>query len=309
MSLSRRPDGRRTPRINRPSVLALEGRTLLTASPRLDSFALPTSSSLGNLIVDGPDGDLWFSEGSSLGGSPGTIDRITTQGQVNEIPLQLPSGELSPYLSAMTAGPDGNLWAIDSANNTIDRIGQDGQVATFPIPSGQSSGDTGSIVSGADGNLWFTTGLSNSGGFSIAQDIPNGSVPGAIDRITTEGVITPFALPIGGGAALALAVGPDGIWFTDPAASRVGEMDYSGHAVEYTGPAAYNDGAISLAVGPDGDAYYWAETGNNSWFIVKVAPDGAITPIALPGSIQAIPSMASGPDGIYFLVQSSSREA
>jgi hypothetical protein len=100
MSLSRRPGGRRTPRIHRPSVLALEGRTLLTASPRIDQFAVPTSSSLGNLIVDGPDGDLWFSEGSSLGGSPDTIDRITPQGQVTEIQLQLPSGELSPYLSA-----------------------------------------------------------------------------------------------------------------------------------------------------------------------------------------------------------------
>jgi streptogramin lyase len=302
LSPSRRPAGRRTPRINRPSVLALEGRTLLTASPRLDTFAVPTLQAFPEQLVNGPDGDLWFNESS------GSIGRITPQGQITEIQLQTPSGGLNPpTLSAMTAGPDGNLWAIDSANNTIDRIGQDGQVATFPIPANQRGGDTGSIVSGADGNLWFTTGL-NPGGWDPTQEIPNG-VPGTIDRITPEGDVTPFALPVGGGVATSLAVGPDGIWFTDPDASRVGEIDYSGHAVEYTEPAPYFDTtATPLVVGPDGDAYYYAQGNNSSSFIVKVAPGGAIAPIDVPGSIQSISDMVSGPDGIYFLVQPSNND-
>ena len=85
----------------------------------------------------------------------------------------------------------------------------------------------GSIVSGADGNLWFTTGLSiNVLGWSTLQLLPNASLPGTIDRITPEGVITYIALRNGDGVASSLAVGPDGIWFTDSVASRVGEIDW-----------------------------------------------------------------------------------
>jgi streptogramin lyase/PKD repeat protein len=304
-------------RINRPSVLALEGRTLLTASPRLDSFAVPT---LPGQIVDGLDGDLWYDENFGGIGGIAEIGRITPQGQVTEIPLQTPSGSPTPDPSAIAAGSDGNLWDVDLNNSMIDRIGQDGQVATYPIPANQIGGTTPSIVAGADGNLWFTTGL-NSGGWDSSQELPNGGVPGTIDRITPDGVITSFALPLGGGIATALAAGPDGIWFTDPQAGRVGEMDYSGHAVEYSAPSAWFDISPStLTVGPDGDAYYYAQGSSTSFtdfqdlspfltygttsFIVKVAPGGAITPIAIPGSIQSIPSMVSGPDGIDFLVES-----
>jgi streptogramin lyase/PKD repeat protein len=309
MSSSRRPHGRRTPRINRPSVLALEGRTLLTAWPRLDTFAVPTIPSVPNQIVDGPDGDLWFNESTANGdGNVGVIGRITTQGQVTEIRLPTPSGGRVPTLSAMTAGSDGNLWAIDSTNNTIDRIGEGGQVATFPIPSSQASGNTGSIVSGADGNLWFTTGFSSGlVGWTTIPLSDNASLPGAIDRITPEGVLTQFPLPVGGGVASSLAVGPDGIWFTDPFAGRVGKIDYRGHAVEYSGPVPYYDiGPSPLAVGPDGNAYYFAQSASSS-FIVQVAPGGAMTPIAIPGSIGS--NLLSGSDGIYFIDQSSNNES
>ena len=130
------------PRKNRPSVLALEARTLLTAAPRLDSFAVPTVSAFAGptQIVNGPDGNLWFGEAF------GKIGRITPQGQVTELPLPTPAGGAAPSLSAMTAGPDGNLWAIDNANNTVDRISEQGQVTAFPIPANEMDGDTRSIV-------------------------------------------------------------------------------------------------------------------------------------------------------------------
>ena len=72
MSPSRRPAGRRTPRINRPSVLALEGRTLLTGSRRvsLDAddfvFLRPTESEgvltqFGDIAVfDGEAINAWW---------------------------------------------------------------------------------------------------------------------------------------------------------------------------------------------------------------------------------------------------------
>ena len=97
--------------------------------------------------------------------------------------------------------------------------------------------------------------------------------------------------------AASLAAGPDGVWFTDPAANRVGEVDYSGHVVEF-GAASPDDASdSSLAIGPDGDAYYVVD-GSSTPVIVKVSPDGAMTPIAVPGYVGS--SLLAGPDGVDF---------
>ena len=121
------------PRINRPSVLALEGRTLLSASPRIDTFAVPTLASNPNQIVDGPDGDLWFTEDDAQD----RPDHPARPG--HRVPPADARRRLPADLSGMTAGPDGAIWAIDTANGQIDRIAHDGQVETFAIPGGRPS--------------------------------------------------------------------------------------------------------------------------------------------------------------------------
>ena len=288
MSRTKSIGGRRMPRNNRPSVLALEGRTLLSGSPRIDTFAVPTTSSGPYLIVNGPDGDLWFSEGA------GMVGRITPRGRVAEFPLPTPAGGNTPSLSGMTAGPDGAVWAVDGSNSQIDRIARDGQVQSFAIP-GETSGYGGSIVSGADGNLWFNSGP------SIGVNPNSAGQPGTIGRITPEGKVTEFPMPLGGGFASSLAAGPDGVWFTDPTAGRVGEVDASGHVVEYGAPASTYATGQNLTVGPDGDAYYIPQAGSGS-YLVKVSPEGVTTPIAIPGS--SVSSLITGPDGLYLLSQS-----
>ena len=62
MSIARSVRERRALRTHRPSVLALEGRTLMAASPRVDLFAVPTLTSNPSQIVVGPDAALWLSE-------------------------------------------------------------------------------------------------------------------------------------------------------------------------------------------------------------------------------------------------------
>src|SRR5437588_6350752 len=53
----------------------------------------------------------------------------------------------------ITAGPDGNLWFIESNVNKIGRITPTGTVTEFDIPT---AGDPSSITAGPDGNLWFS---------------------------------------------------------------------------------------------------------------------------------------------------------
>ncbi len=134
MSYARSAGGRRTPRINRPSLIALEGRTLLSGSTGVDLFAVPTISSGPGQIVDGPDGNLWFTEMS------GKVGRITPQGQVAEFPLPTPVGGSLPTIAGLAAGSDGAMWALDVANAQVDRIGLDGQVQSFAIPGAPASG-------------------------------------------------------------------------------------------------------------------------------------------------------------------------
>src|SRR5262249_38298954 len=56
--------------------------------------------------------------------------------------------------TAITAGPDGNVWFTDPVANTVGRITPSGQVTEFTSPIGGA----GAITAGPDGNLWFTPG-------------------------------------------------------------------------------------------------------------------------------------------------------
>ncbi len=53
----------------------------------------------------------------------------------------------------MTAGPDGNIWFVESGGNSIDRITPSGIVDRFPLADAQSFPQN--VVSGPDGNVYF----------------------------------------------------------------------------------------------------------------------------------------------------------
>jgi virginiamycin B lyase len=65
------------------------------------------------MIVSGPDGALWFTEGTA-----NKIARITTSGAVTEYPIPTAS---STALS-IASGPDGSLWFTEFDGNNIGRL-------------------------------------------------------------------------------------------------------------------------------------------------------------------------------------------
>lgn len=78
-------------------------------------YSIP-SQVLGNFvggICAGPDGNVWFTEGTS-----NNVARITLSGTITEFPVPTSGGEPG----AITAGPDGNLWFTESAGNKIGRL-------------------------------------------------------------------------------------------------------------------------------------------------------------------------------------------
>src|SRR6185312_58602 len=151
----RPPRGRATSR--RPQVERLEGRVLLASFTEYPLSGTAASGGAPGQIVDGPDGNLWFTD-SALP----NIDEMTTSGNVSVYPISFIHNA-----NAITNGPDGALWF--TGQGTIGRITTSGQITKFDFSAVTTAGD---IVTGPDGALWFT--VSN----------------GAIGRITTTGQVT-----------------------------------------------------------------------------------------------------------------------
>jgi len=110
----------------------------------------------------------------------------------------------------ITTGPDGNIWftgsGINSSGGTASAVV--GRMTPLGVVTEFSSG-TGNIVAGPDGNLWFAESGSGQG-------------DGAIGRITPAGVVTEF--PIAGSVGN-IAIGPGGIWFTQPTLNEIGLLN------------------------------------------------------------------------------------
>src|SRR6266581_3052843 len=131
----------------------------LTPSGAFSEFPLTLRKATDfiNLLIAGPDGNIWFSSG-------GLIGRITMKGQLH---LFNPDPQnRSNYMSSsgITSGSDGALW-FATVNVAVGRVTTDGTFKFYPFPpttnfdNGGSSLDIGNlrgIVTGADGTLWLT---------------------------------------------------------------------------------------------------------------------------------------------------------
>lgn len=219
----------------------------LTADGHVTEFSLethfPTTNTFPKAIADGPDGNVWFTGLHYLGNEGGppesveVIGRMTPTGQVSEFPLS--GKELG--LTAITAGPDGNMWFTESNASKIGRITPSGVITLFEIPT--SEAHPSDIVTGSDGNLWFTE--------------PRLDPPAAIGRLDPSGRIDEF--PLSGDAAYPgqIVSGPDGrLWFTN-GVGAVGAMAPNGHSTRIVLPRSTYVQAISA--GPEGDVWYTAD--------------------------------------------------
>jgi streptogramin lyase len=162
----------------------------------ITEIELPPATSSPNAIVAGPDGALWFTEGSE-----NAIGHVTTAGVISHYPLAMTVG---PAVETVV-GPDGALWFTGSEAN-IGRITSAGVVTSFPVPTAGS--EPMGITAGPDGALWFT------------EYVGNG-----IGQITTAGVVTEFPLPTANAFPASIVAGPDGaLWFTENSTNNIGPI-------------------------------------------------------------------------------------
>lgn len=241
----------------------------------MTKFDLPAST---GPIVPGPDGNLWFLEGSL-----GKVGRISTAGVLKE--FRIPA---SQWPQCMTVGPDGAIWFSDFLRGSIYRMSLSGDFTEFPVPSGSPMG----IASGSDGNLWF---------------VEFGSKP-RVGRMTLSGEVTFFPRP-SNSIGWACAPGPNGNVCYSVLSRVFGRVTPSGMVTEFPIAGDRGHSVASMTVGPDGNLWM---TVDESWLcippctppperdaVMRLSTDGTQTRYELADDfrISGGSAITAGPDG------------
>lgn len=211
------------------------------------------------------------------------------RGAITEYPL--PAANSSP--GCIVAGPDGALWFTEGQGNKIGRITIAGGITEFP---GFAGGSPECLAVGPDGALW----IADQG--PTAQG-PTGSLvttgDGWIARMTIAGVLTKFPLPTPDSHPLGIIRGPDdALWFTMPAANRIGRITTAGVVTEYTVPTSNSFPGI-IVPGPDGALWF---TEFRASRIGRITTSGAFTEFPLPADSNPF-AIVPGPDGALWFTE------
>jgi virginiamycin B lyase len=206
-----------------------------------------------------------------LAGWAGTSS-ARAQGGFEEFPVPNAAG-------GIVAGPDGDLWFTEPANQAIGEIGTSGSLTEHPINDVASAPDR--ITVGPDGALWASDNA------------------GPIRRIATNGQVTSFPTP-NQSATHGITRGPDEqVWYTARDANLVGRMTTAGLAQDFPLPGAGRqpDGIVA---GADG-ALWFTQRGANA--IGRMTTDGTFTEFALPTPNAGPRGIAPGPDGALWFTE------
>jgi streptogramin lyase len=177
--------------------------------------------------------------------------------------------------TAITAGPDGNVWYADPVRSAVGRISPSGQVTEFTTVGNPA----GAITAGPDGNLWFV----------------GDSIGGGVGRITSAGQVSEFALPDAFSQPVAITAGPDGnVWLTAdlyPTGEVVGRVTPAGQITEFSIPVppAVSGRVFGITAGPDGNLWFL-----HDGILARITPAGQITDHVADGVGVAV---TAGPDG------------
>lgn len=234
-------------------------------------YALPVANSDPMSAAEGPDGNMWFTQGVANVVSV----RDAVSGQITSYPIPTPGG----HPNSITEGPDGDMWFTQYYGKKIGKIDPATGVITEYTPP--SAGYLDQIITGPDGQLWFA----DAGGDQIGAFNPDN------ESFTMY--------PITGSQPWGVAVGPDNhIWFT----VRTGGI---GKINPDTGDITYYEASgtpVGITAGPDGNMWFTQATGNN---IARITISGTITEYPIP-TANALPiGIALGADGNLWFTEAT----
>jgi hypothetical protein len=243
--------------------------------------------------VEGPDGNLWFTEVSS--NQVGKLNPTT--GAITEF-----GGLSGGHPQGITEGPDNNIWFVEgigdpSASSPSGFVGWINPTAinpTTPTISGEvklpSAGQNNytwplGITAGPNNTLWFTEFRGNGIGKIDLNNIdPKTGLP-----TVTEfgGLAQPAGAPssVQGGPTSGpseITLGPDGnLWFTELFGNQIGMLDPTTGAVTDTLYPTPGAGPYGITVGPDHNLWFTEsdanEIGEGIFKVVNTPPTVTVT--------------------------------
>ncbi|MBX3024561.1 hypothetical protein KF840_06590 [bacterium] len=135
-------------------------------------------------------------------------------------------------VTAIAAGPDGELWFAAAGENTVVRLAADGMRA-YPVGLRPRINAIAAMGTGPDRNLWFADWLSS-----------------RFSRLTPDGALTGFLTPFPSPRPLKVLAGPDGnAWLLGELSSQLIRATPRGEITVFDLPANF---ARDVAIGTDG---------------------------------------------------------
>jgi virginiamycin B lyase len=204
---------------------------------------------------------------------------------ISEFPL--PTANSAP--AGIAAGPDGNLWAVESAADRVVRITPAGATTEFTLPATREPVE----IVAAGGFVWFTERADRIGRIN----------PGAGSDAAVQSSLNEFIVPGVGSEPTGITAGPDGfVWFTEAGSDEIGRLTIAGVLTEFAVPGA-GDGPAGIASGSDG-ALWFTEAGSAE--VGRITTAGVVTnefPVpTLESPATELGAIAPGPDGALWFV-------
>jgi virginiamycin B lyase len=290
-------------------------------------FPLPTLNPSINSnpygITVGPDNNIWFTEITSNKIGKLVITNLNTSPigvAITEYPVL--SSNMQP--ACITAGPDNRLWFTESAGARIGAMTTNGLAVEFtngitPLVQyyayqtnqfgaiqtnliGFQTNYVFGITVGADGNLWFTE-----------------ATAGQIARITTNGTVTEFPIPLGTNSQpfFVLSDASGALWFTEFTSNKICRVSA---VASLTNSDAFNANFSSWFLPTtNAEPYGLVSTRNGAiWFaefapaaskVGYLVPNGTNTPTINEFPLAAAGSepefLATGPDGSIWFTEAA----
>jgi streptogramin lyase len=215
-------------------------------------------------------------------GSRGTASiQVVTTGGVATI-HGIPSGDVASF-NGMTLGPDGNVWFTEASH--FAKITPGGTITEFAFKDATTNNFFDGITTGPDGNLWVTEFES-----------------GTLDKIVPgTGAQTTFPLGCDG----TQIVSAKGDLYVSCNNNTLAQVTTAGVVTSLFNPYSYSFNGAMLTVGPDGNPWFGASTGN---VIGEFDPGTAQMSFFYPPSNYGVANaLTLGPDGNMWAVDSTNR--
>jgi streptogramin lyase len=285
--------------------LALALGSAAAAAPvgGLKQFKVPTANSQPRAIINGSDGNRWFTEGTEFTSAPARIARITPAGDITEFAPEVADGCNFCIITDIAQGPGGILY-ITSNDATLMRFNVATESFETPVQMPNTSAlggnlavsatdvwitdfnndavwryhlsngeftsfpvtDPGDVAVDAAGNAWFTQ--------PGDVNAPGTSNVGRIDAATGAVTTTPTTDGTTTVAPRDITVASDGqVWFTARFTPQaVGRLNPSDNSVTLF-PVA-NTGPSGISASPDGSVWFTQETKGNA---ARITNAGVLT--------------------------------